>query len=62
MQIHFLVFICTEICHVIHFMHWLNQKFCIIADVSENMVNVEEIPLNSDAVAVSRTPVQIGMP
>jgi len=43
-------------------MHWLNQKFCIIADVSENMVNVEEIPLNSDAVAVSRTPVQIGMP
>jgi hypothetical protein len=40
-------------------MPWLNQKFSIITDVSENMVNVEELPLNSDAVAVSRTSVPI---
>jgi hypothetical protein len=40
----------------------LNQKFCIFADVSENMVNAEELPLNSDAVTFSRMPVQVGMP
>jgi hypothetical protein len=47
---------------VIHFTHWLNEKFYIIADMSENIVNVEKLPVNSDAVTVSRTPVQMGMP